>query len=267
MRCFDRRNDRFIVMIYWCHYILCTALVGGVTLGLLNPSLGCLADKFYLSKFSTCAIFIVSGNNFNICTLLALSIKLCWLASQSVRIDFAKRRNWCGFRSMACGNFWPCRTPVFFQRSMHFVGSVWMFLSVQVENEWTLFPLFIVLSMVQLIFLWYFTGFCESAPCWYMFLTIITLFVQSSILLFTPYFSKIIIQIQLQPQEFITGLLKIPLLFMTHIFRFMYLDSIVCTSSMCVIHYSSFNPFFAKLDQFGYSVLYSCRYTYLRYII
>ncbi|KAH7547753.1 hypothetical protein JRO89_XS14G0010600 [Xanthoceras sorbifolium] len=40
------------------------ALVGGVSLGLANPSLGCLANKYHLSKFSTFAIFIISGKNF-----------------------------------------------------------------------------------------------------------------------------------------------------------------------------------------------------------
>ncbi|CAI0442385.1 unnamed protein product [Linum tenue] len=37
------------------------ALMGGVVLGLANPSLGCLADRYKLSKFSTFAIFIISG--------------------------------------------------------------------------------------------------------------------------------------------------------------------------------------------------------------
>lgn len=38
------------------------ALVGGVLLGLANPGLGCLADRYYLSKFSTFGIFfIISG--------------------------------------------------------------------------------------------------------------------------------------------------------------------------------------------------------------
>ncbi|KAF5446293.1 hypothetical protein F2P56_031929 [Juglans regia] len=37
------------------------ALVGGVALGLANPSLGCLADRYSLSKFSTFGIFIISG--------------------------------------------------------------------------------------------------------------------------------------------------------------------------------------------------------------
>ncbi|WRX13004.1 Putative sodium bile acid cotransporter - like 1 [Theobroma cacao] len=37
------------------------ALIGGVAFGLANPTLGCLADKYYLSKFSTFGIFIVSG--------------------------------------------------------------------------------------------------------------------------------------------------------------------------------------------------------------
>ncbi|KAF8102028.1 hypothetical protein N665_0201s0319 [Sinapis alba] len=37
------------------------ALVTGVGLGFANPTLGCLADKYSLSKFSTCGIFIISG--------------------------------------------------------------------------------------------------------------------------------------------------------------------------------------------------------------
>ncbi|GLT88750.1 hypothetical protein SLE2022_067610 [Rubroshorea leprosula] len=87
------------------------ALVGGVALGLANPSLGCLADRYYLSKFSTFGIFIVSG-----------------LTLRSEAIG-------------AAAEAWP-------------VGTF---------------------------------GLC-------------------SILLFTPYFSRLILQIQLQPQEFVTGL-------------------------------------------------------------
>ncbi|CDY27240.1 BnaA09g35620D [Brassica napus] len=37
------------------------ALVTGVGMGFANPTLGCLADKYSLSKFSTCGIFIISG--------------------------------------------------------------------------------------------------------------------------------------------------------------------------------------------------------------
>ncbi|PHU11665.1 putative sodium/metabolite cotransporter BASS4, chloroplastic [Capsicum chinense] len=37
------------------------ALIGGVALGLANPTLGCLADRYYLSKVSTFGIFIISG--------------------------------------------------------------------------------------------------------------------------------------------------------------------------------------------------------------
>ncbi|KVI05061.1 probable sodium/metabolite cotransporter BASS4, chloroplastic [Cynara cardunculus var. scolymus] len=37
------------------------ALIGGVALGLTNPSLGCLAHSYHLSKFSTFGIFIISG--------------------------------------------------------------------------------------------------------------------------------------------------------------------------------------------------------------
>ncbi|XP_030526711.1 probable sodium/metabolite cotransporter BASS4, chloroplastic [Rhodamnia argentea] len=87
------------------------ALIGGVALGLANPSLGCLADRYYLSKFSTFGIFIISG-----------------LTLRSREIG-------------AAAEAWP-------------VG----------------------------------------------------MFGLGSILLFTPYFSKLILQIQLQPQEFVTGL-------------------------------------------------------------
>ncbi|KAK2973937.1 hypothetical protein RJ640_001405 [Escallonia rubra] len=41
--------------------LLSAALVGGVALGLANPSLGCFADKYHISKFSTFGIFIISG--------------------------------------------------------------------------------------------------------------------------------------------------------------------------------------------------------------
>ncbi|KAL0536644.1 hypothetical protein IC582_025602 [Cucumis melo] len=37
------------------------ALVTGVAVGIANPSLGCLADRYYLSKFSTFGIFVISG--------------------------------------------------------------------------------------------------------------------------------------------------------------------------------------------------------------
>ncbi|CAN6977917.1 unnamed protein product [Brassica rapa subsp. trilocularis] len=37
------------------------ALVTGVGMGFANPTLGCLADKYSLSKFSTCGIFIISA--------------------------------------------------------------------------------------------------------------------------------------------------------------------------------------------------------------
>ncbi|KAF3431787.1 hypothetical protein FNV43_RR26523 [Rhamnella rubrinervis] len=37
------------------------ALMSGVAVGLANPTIGCLADKYSLSKFSTFGIFIISG--------------------------------------------------------------------------------------------------------------------------------------------------------------------------------------------------------------
>lgn len=41
--------------------MLRAALIGGVAFGLANPTLGCLADKYSVSKFSTFGIFIISG--------------------------------------------------------------------------------------------------------------------------------------------------------------------------------------------------------------
>ncbi|KAK4798205.1 hypothetical protein SAY86_030531 [Trapa natans] len=87
------------------------ALIGGVALGLANPSLGCLADKYYLSKFSTFGIFVISG-----------------LTLRSGEVG-------------AAAEAWP-------------VG---------------------VFGLVSILF-------------------------------FTPYFSKLILQIQLQPREFVSGL-------------------------------------------------------------
>ncbi|XP_062223187.1 probable sodium/metabolite cotransporter BASS4, chloroplastic [Phragmites australis] len=37
------------------------ALIGGIILGLLDPTLGCLAHKYSLSKYSTFGIFVISG--------------------------------------------------------------------------------------------------------------------------------------------------------------------------------------------------------------
>lgn len=42
-------------------YLYYAALVSGVALGVVNPALGCLADKYYLSKVSTFGIFVISG--------------------------------------------------------------------------------------------------------------------------------------------------------------------------------------------------------------
>lgn len=46
--------------------MLFSALVGGVVLGLANPTLGCLADKYYLSKVGTFGIFLISGQKVKI---------------------------------------------------------------------------------------------------------------------------------------------------------------------------------------------------------
>ena len=61
---FDRHISwavMYYLLIYVCCVILCAALVGGVALGIANPSLGCLADTYSLSKLSTFGIFIISG--------------------------------------------------------------------------------------------------------------------------------------------------------------------------------------------------------------
>ncbi|KAM5550662.1 putative sodium/metabolite cotransporter BASS4, chloroplastic [Rosa sericea] len=87
------------------------ALVSGVTLGFAYPSLGCLADSYSLSKFTTFGIFIISGLTLHTGEIIAAA------------------------------DAWP-------------VG---------------------IFGLV-------------------------------SILLFTPYFSRVILQLQLQPQEFVRGL-------------------------------------------------------------
>lgn len=45
--------------------LFCVALVSGVALGLANPTLGCLAHKYGLSKVSTFGIFLISGMMLN----------------------------------------------------------------------------------------------------------------------------------------------------------------------------------------------------------
>ncbi|XP_076926729.1 putative sodium/metabolite cotransporter BASS4, chloroplastic [Bidens hawaiensis] len=87
------------------------ALIGGVALGLANPSLGCLAHTYHVSKVSAFGIFIISG-----------------LTLRSDEIG-------------------------------------------------------------------------EAAEAWP-----VGLFGLASILLFTPFFSRVILQLHLQPQEFVTGL-------------------------------------------------------------
>lgn len=52
--------DKFLKLIC-LFFLLFAALVGGVALGLANPTPGCIADKFYLSKFSSFGIFVISG--------------------------------------------------------------------------------------------------------------------------------------------------------------------------------------------------------------
>jgi hypothetical protein len=48
---------------------LCAALITGVTIGLVNPVPGCLAQKYSLSNWSTFGIFLVSGKD---CSLIGL---------------------------------------------------------------------------------------------------------------------------------------------------------------------------------------------------
>ncbi|MBA0834103.1 hypothetical protein Goarm_006484 [Gossypium armourianum] len=100
--------------------MLQAALTSGVAFGLVNPTLGCLADKCNLSKFSTFGIFVVSG-----------------LTLRSDAIGAAVKA-------------WPGKNS------------------------------------------------CLNTYC--------VLLLQCSILFFTPYFSRIILLIPLQPQEFVTGL-------------------------------------------------------------
>lgn len=64
----DSKNKPFLGLIwaepllkFASNNFLPLALVSGVALGVVNPALGCLADKYYLSKFSTFGIFVISG--------------------------------------------------------------------------------------------------------------------------------------------------------------------------------------------------------------
>lgn len=45
-------------LVFW---LLGAALIGGVTLGFVNPSLGGIAHRYHVAKFSTFGIFIISG--------------------------------------------------------------------------------------------------------------------------------------------------------------------------------------------------------------
>lgn len=47
-------------------YLLSVALVCGVAFGVADPTLGCLAHKYSLSRVSTFGIFFISGNFSNV---------------------------------------------------------------------------------------------------------------------------------------------------------------------------------------------------------
>ncbi|EOY19132.1 Sodium Bile acid symporter family isoform 1 [Theobroma cacao] len=131
------------------------ALIGGVAFGLANPTLGCLADKYYLSKFSTFGIFFVSG-----------------LTLRSDAIGAAAKAWPVGVFGLDVDWFWPYSVLLEEEghREQHMV--IWKSNDAGVH----------VLKKYRLLSL------------------------QCSILLFTPYFSRLILQIHLQPQEFVTGL-------------------------------------------------------------
>ncbi|CAM8949071.1 unnamed protein product [Rhodiola kirilowii] len=57
----ERRNWSTPLLNFASNNFLPLALVSGVVIGLVKPSLGCVADKYYLSKFSTFGIFFISG--------------------------------------------------------------------------------------------------------------------------------------------------------------------------------------------------------------
>lgn len=60
---------------------------------------------------------------------------------------------------------------------------------------------FIDISLMLTNMIWY-----DLHYWWKILLLLILSIIQVSILLFTPYFSRVIMQLQLQPQEFVTGL-------------------------------------------------------------
>ena len=46
-------------------FFFCAALISAVALGMANPTLGCYAHKYSLSKFTTFGIFFISDEIFS----------------------------------------------------------------------------------------------------------------------------------------------------------------------------------------------------------
>ncbi|KAI5006045.1 hypothetical protein ZWY2020_033288 [Hordeum vulgare] len=84
------------------------ALIGGMTLGLLDPTLGCLAHKYSLSKYSTFGIFVISAwqllqawpaGLFGLGSILLLTP---FLAQYIVQIQFFPREFITGLAMFCC---------------------------------------------------------------------------------------------------------------------------------------------------------------------
>lgn len=90
------QNLAYLMLLFF--RCLCAALVSGMMLGITNPTLGCLAHRFSLSRFSTFGIFIISGKwkyflSFiivhhiaDIHSMLFMIQGLCWEAEKLVQL-------------------------------------------------------------------------------------------------------------------------------------------------------------------------------------
>ncbi|XP_050113469.1 probable sodium/metabolite cotransporter BASS4, chloroplastic isoform X2 [Malus sylvestris] len=136
---------------------LSLVLVGGAALGLANPSLGCLADSYSFTKFSTFGVFIISG--------LTLQTREIFEAAEA----------------------WPVGIFGLFPATSVAFETI----SGQTTASWPAFK-FPATSVT-------FEAFSGQT-------TTIQTSREVSILLFTPCFSRAMLQLPLQPKEFVRGL-------------------------------------------------------------
>ncbi|GJN21208.1 hypothetical protein PR202_gb08668 [Eleusine coracana subsp. coracana] len=98
-----------------CVYLVVKALVGGVILALLDPTLGCIAHGYSLAKYSSFGIFVISGLISQIaCTTCSVMLFLFEAYSLFLRrTDPTYRRTWRSSRSLARWTIWTSMISCF----------------------------------------------------------------------------------------------------------------------------------------------------------